>query len=99
MKTTADASGCYLLHLQAGPLEVGKAAAASAGRPRARPRLQTARATARLQLWWDIGSSGERLMARARVEPHGGPMFRLQCRIPAGWSVERTDLQPAELLK
>ncbi len=98
MKTTNDASGGYLLHLQAGPFEAGKQAQADSGRPRARPRLHTAQATARLQLWWDVGPAGERLTARARLQPRGAPLFRLQCRIPAGWRVERVDLQPAGLL-
>ncbi|HEV8062209.1 MAG TPA: hypothetical protein VGP68_20185 [Gemmataceae bacterium] len=98
MKATNDASGCYLLHLQAGPFDASKQPQAGAGRPRARPRLRTAQATARLQLWWDIGPSGERLTARARLEPRGAPLFRLQCRIPTGWRIERIDLLPAGLL-
>ena len=98
MKTLTDASGCYLLQMQAGPFEAGRETGEDAGRPRAWPRLQAVQATAQLQLWWDIGPSGERLMIRARVEPRGGPLFRLLCRIPAGWRVERTDVQPAGLL-
>ena len=97
-KTSTDAPGCYLLHMEAGPLDAGAHPGQDAGRPRTRLRLQTAQATVRAQLWWEIEPWGERLTARVRIEPRGGPLFRLHCRIPAGWRALRADLQPAGLL-
>ena len=97
-KTSTDAPGCYLLHMEAGPLGAGARAGKDAGRPHARLRLQAAQATARVQLWWEIEPGGERLTARARIEPRGGPLFRLHCRIPAGWRAVRAELEPAGLL-
>ncbi len=96
-KTTSDASGNYLLQLQAGPLPRNKPPG-NDGRPQARPRLRTVQASARMQLWWEIEPAGERLRARASVLARGGPAFRLQFRIPAGWRVDRADLQPAGAL-
>jgi hypothetical protein len=97
-KTLTDPLGSFLLELQARPDGVDTGAGAAVGRPSARPRLQTAQATASVQLWWDIGLGSERLLARARVEPRSGPIFRLQCRIPKDWRVDRTELQPVGLL-
>ena len=98
LKTSTDAPGSYLLHMQAGPLGAGAQASKDAGRPHARLRLQAAQATARTQLWWEIEPGGERLTARARIEPRGGSLFRLHCRIPAGWRALRAELEPAGLL-
>lgn len=97
-KTANDPLGSFMLQLQAGPFASDQEAGTSASRPRARPRLLAAQASARVQLWWDIGLAGEQLAVRARVEPRSGPLFRLKCRIPSGWRVERTELSPAGLL-
>jgi hypothetical protein len=95
LKTSTDAIGAWVIQLQANPFASAQPVSGAEGRPWARPRLPITQATAGVQLWWNIEPVGERLLARVRLEPHGGPLFRVQCRLPVGWRVDRTELQPA----
>ncbi len=95
VKTSTDAVGAWVIQLQANPFAGDLSSDGAAGRPWARPRLPATQATANVQLWWNIEPAGERLLARVRLEPHGGPLFRVQCCLPPGWRVDRTELQPA----
>ena len=94
-KVTTDAQGSYLRSFRLRPTEETKKSPRLVVRTRAALSGAGDHATANVVGNW---SGSERLVARARVEPRAGPIFRLQCRIPQGWSVERAELLPASLL-
>ncbi|HEV3117064.1 MAG TPA: hypothetical protein VGY58_08440, partial [Gemmataceae bacterium] len=93
-RTSADADGGQILSLRSGLRDPG-----ALHRPSALLTLQHAETKVRGLTWWQVRKEQTSLLAQFNYEVTRGQLFHLLIRVPAGWQVDRVDLNPPALLR
>lgn len=99
VKSATELDGTRVLTLTGGGFEPTSDSPAAAARPQARVEAAGVEYQARQLAWWQVQPRKSSLTCQVTYEALRGRLLQLPLDLPAGWRVERVELDPLGLLR
>jgi hypothetical protein len=98
-KAATETDGTRTFTLSGGGFALSPASAPETTRPSARLEATGVEYQARQLAWWQVQPRKSSLTCQISYEALRGRLFQLPLELPAGWRVERVELNPPTLLR